>query len=82
MNVVHSRSNPPSISPQKAISLLRNLYLWTPLDSSKKKELEKFIADFPPSQRDQNWADQVSAYLESNFKSALTFEAKNPPPLK
>ena len=66
MNVTYVKTEPLNLNPNKAWTLLKRLYLNTG-NKTAKKELEPFIFDYAPSERDETWASAVCACIERHF---------------
>lgn len=65
MNVVHSKTTVPTITPEQAHRLLMILFSKTQ-DPETKKEINRLVYDYAPSQRDEVWANRVSMLVESH----------------
>jgi len=67
MIAVYRRDNKTAWEPSKAMRIVKAILLNSHTDTRTFKELEKFIFDVPPSQRDESWALQVQSFIETYF---------------
>ena len=69
MMTLYSKCKFKPWTPGQALKLAKKVVLNSHADRKIINELEKFVFDVPPSQRDDLWAAQVQTFIESNFTS-------------